>query len=265
MDYLIWKEEYNLGIEEIDKQHHHWSILINKLYEARNDSNAGKKITIAFNEMLCDMEQHFKTEESLLERNECPNVEKMQKAHKEVLDRAKKIDEEFKKNGDASDLMFFLKFLREYFVSHTQRVDREYMNYLKPKYIVWKKEYNFGIEEIDNHHNGIAELINVLYEKLVFKNGVDKEGILIAIDKLIDFSQMHFEYEEELVKKHDYHFMDELIKEHRDIISQLSEKKGDFLRTGKGLGADVMPFYRDWLITHTQGTDRKYLPFILTE
>lgn len=127
-------------------------------------------------------------------------------------------------------------------------------------YVVWKDEYDFGIPEIDKQHRGIARHINALYEAI--KIGGDKNEIQEALKKMIEFTRVHFKYEEELAAKHEYADLAVLKEEHIALINELNEKSRNFTMTGKDLLPDLLPFYREWLINHTQGTDKRYLPLI---
>lgn len=56
-------------------------------------------------------------------------------------------------------------------------------------YIVWKDSFNLGVKEIDEQHQLFAGYINELYD--VVQSG-NAEDIVPIINKLSDYSQLHF-------------------------------------------------------------------------
>src|SRR6185369_16889118 len=59
----------------------------------------------------------------------------------------------------------------------------------------WNVRYLVGIQEIDQHHKHLVELLNKTYDE--FREGAEIEKS--TIDELVDFSGYHFSYEERLM------------------------------------------------------------------
>ena len=62
----------------------------------------------------------------------------------------------------------------------------------------WNERYNIGIDVIDNQHRQILDYINAL-EHIRISGQRDK--IKEALDDLIDYTQSHFSFEENLLEQ----------------------------------------------------------------
>ncbi|MDD4409963.1 MAG: bacteriohemerythrin [Candidatus Pacebacteria bacterium] len=124
--------------------------------------------------------------------------------------------------------------------------------------ITWKPEYDLGIKEIDKQHEELIEIINHLNNSLhSLKSG---EGIYEIFSELERFSNYHQKFEEDYFKKFNYEYAEEHIKEHRLFLEYLSNLKSDALiHNNLHLAFKLLDFLEDWLITHEQGSDKKYV------
>jgi hemerythrin len=59
----------------------------------------------------------------------------------------------------------------------------------------WKEEYSVSIQEIDNQHKVIIDLLNDLYDAFLRKDHENKTGDIIS--RLTDYALMHFKVEEQ--------------------------------------------------------------------
>jgi len=89
------------------------------------------------------------------------------------------------------------------------------------------------------------------------------DAVLVGVvERLKDYTVKHFGHEEDLFAR--YGYPDE--SAHKDIHRKLVQKVLDFeaqLKSGKAkVTMDIMRFLKDWLITHIQGTDKRYAPFL---
>jgi hemerythrin len=128
-------------------------------------------------------------------------------------------------------------------------------------FIVWKSEYNFGIFEIDMQHLKLAGLINKLHES----RGESQEEKVVSkiLDELILYTQYHFEAEEASMEKYGYPGLAEHKMEHAALTAKVIEKKQEFIKIGIDMTMELLLFLKDWFLNHTQGSDRKYIPYIL--
>lgn len=126
--------------------------------------------------------------------------------------------------------------------------------------IIWRKEYNTNVREIDEQHQHLVHLINVLLaENETKKNPEVVKKVLI---ELIDYTKYHFSTEEEHMQKHDYLNYDEHVQFHKSLIDQIIKLLNE-LKTGKRLETkDLLDILKNWLITHIEKEDQKYSHFL---
>lgn len=68
--------------------------------------------------------------------------------------------------------------------------------------IAWSESFNLGIEEIDEQHKKLIELVNLVYYSI--NNKHSHFEILLIFNELKEYALYHLEYEEKLMKKLNY-------------------------------------------------------------
>lgn len=126
--------------------------------------------------------------------------------------------------------------------------------------IQWNQSFSVNINNIDNQHMKIVELINNLHDRM--KEGKGKEALATILNELTVYTVYHFKTEEELFRKHKYPDTDAHVLEHNNLVQQVVQLKSDF-ESGKALlTMDVMNFLKDWLSRHIAGSDKAYTAFL---
>ena len=127
----------------------------------------------------------------------------------------------------------------------------------------WSDSLSVGIVSIDDQHKVLIDLINKLFEQL--QTGSAKVGVGEALDKLIAYTETHFQYEEKLFARHDYAEQQEHQAIHRKLVDQVLEFQKQFQRGEQDVSLELMEFLKDWLLNHIKKTDRKYSSFLLSK
>ncbi len=126
--------------------------------------------------------------------------------------------------------------------------------------IKWDPDWNSGCTSIDQQHIELLKMCNELMNNLI--QGDYSNSFLLELDKLILHVKEHFEYEEEILRKHDYSDVvnhkkhhDELIAKAQDLVKK--SKEGYLLPIG------VTHFVLDdVLIKHLLKEDIKYFELL---
>lgn len=123
-------------------------------------------------------------------------------------------------------------------------------------YIEWKKTYNIGIDEVDEQHKGLVEILNELYEA----HHLGTASLIIdqTLIKLVNYTIYHFESEEKLFTKFNYEDAEKHVTEHKEFVDSIESfkmqaKKGNLL-----LSLKTLDYLKDWTITHILGTDKEF-------
>lgn len=127
----------------------------------------------------------------------------------------------------------------------------------------WDDNLSVGIEEIDQQHKILVELINRLYTAIVTST-TDKEihGIL---NELVQYTVIHFAVEESLMRIFNYPDYDTHKKHHEDLTHQVLDIQAKVLSGEKKVDLELLNFLRAWLTNHIMGEDKLYTPFFLNQ
>ncbi|MBS1144555.1 MAG: bacteriohemerythrin [Proteobacteria bacterium] len=120
--------------------------------------------------------------------------------------------------------------------------------------IIWDAKLETGIEVIDAQHQRIVEYINDLE---IAKMNLDKQKVNDIIEQLIDYTQSHFGFEEEMLEEAGYKFL----KPHKKVHELFIRRVTDFtMRSAKGedIVDELHSMLSKWLVNHIANEDRDY-------
>lgn len=125
-----WKEEYEMGISVIDKQHKYFVSLINELYDAILSGQTDKKLKEVLDKLIEYAKEHFDTEERYFDKFHYEGADEHKTKHKElkksVLDFQKRLKE------DKVIVSFNLvNFLEDWLSEHLKDMDFKYKDCFK--------------------------------------------------------------------------------------------------------------------------------------
>ncbi len=120
----------------------------------------------------------------------------------------------------------------------------------------WDENLMLGIKEIDEQHKTLVGMINDLHDAMSAGKGRIIMGDII--NKLLEYTRVHFKYEETMIEKHKYTDLLNHKKEHNSFIIQINNFKNDFDNGNTSLSIVVMNFLKEWLKCHILEIDKKY-------
>ena len=126
--------------------------------------------------------------------------------------------------------------------------------------ITWKDEYSVNVNEIDNQHKKIVELINNLHDNMMV--GKAKEIMSETLSELVDYTLYHFETEEKYFDQYNYPESELHKKLHNELVEQVGALQKRFESGERVLTIDVMNILRDWLNDHILGSDKEFGPYL---
>jgi hemerythrin-like metal-binding protein len=120
----------------------------------------------------------------------------------------------------------------------------------------WQPKYSVGIAQIDAQHQGLIKLINDLHTAMGAGQGKETAGKIL--DELVRYTEVHFNYEEGMLRLKGYSQLAAHQATHKKLTVQVVELREKY-RSGKlMLSMEVMRFLKDWLADHIMGHDHKY-------
>ena len=120
----------------------------------------------------------------------------------------------------------------------------------------WSPALSVGIEAIDAQHRQLFSLLNGFHQASTDES--DEALLREVVGELIDYTKIHFAFEETLLARHAYPDL----APHKDGHARLAKQVHQFASAanfGAGiLSAELYFFLRTWLNGHIRGTDRRY-------
>ncbi len=125
-----WRDEYSIGIKEIDEQHKRWVDILNELGTALLEFK-GPEVAESVLKRLFDFTmEHFATEERLFKKYNYPEEKEHKAEHAKLLAKVAKFKKEFARGNKmvGTDLMEYLK---NWFKDHVLTTDYRYVPFFK--------------------------------------------------------------------------------------------------------------------------------------
>jgi hemerythrin len=129
MTVIKWRDSYNTGVDQFDRDHHKIVELIDTMFVAIRDK-AGKEVTqSACNDVLSYAEYHFNNEEKAMKAADYPDIAEHIAEHERLTAEAKKLQTIIAGSFPEGANEFY-HFLREWLINHIQVCDKKYAPYL---------------------------------------------------------------------------------------------------------------------------------------
>jgi hemerythrin-like metal-binding protein len=126
--------------------------------------------------------------------------------------------------------------------------------------IVWIDNYSVGVKQFDDQHKTILNELNKLY--VAFESNSEAEDLLVVLKALIDYANVHFTTEEQVLEKYKYHDLDSQKIEHHLYQQKIESFLQRFEAEGHLVILETIGFLADWWMGHIQGCDREYTRFL---
>ena len=130
MTFFKWKDSFNIGIDEIDKQHKLLLKYLNDCYLQASDDKRSKIDIDLIDKLKAYVATHFRFEESLMLDKGYPKLDHHEKQHKYFESQISEFDNSYAE-GTERTAESVLAFLRDWFLKHILEQDKEYLSYVK--------------------------------------------------------------------------------------------------------------------------------------
>lgn len=126
----------------------------------------------------------------------------------------------------------------------------------------WNDKYLLNIEEIDDQHKMFFDL----WDKGIKQaNTNDHQQMTEVIAKLKDYVEIHFKYEEEMLRKVGYSHLDSHIAEHQFFIQKVNILQQELSYNNPLLFEKTAVFMKKWFLGHIIQSDRKYKDIVISD
>lgn len=129
-DPLPWQPGFELGIADVDLQHHFFANLINRLaHDLPRTVDAAQRGAL-LQELAAYARFHFISEENLMARAGYPALDVHRRHHNRLIDELSARLTRLAVKGGPQDADEVLAFLVQWFMGHTQHEDRDFAGFL---------------------------------------------------------------------------------------------------------------------------------------
>lgn len=119
--------------------------------------------------------------------------------------------------------------------------------------VTWSSEYNLGVEEIDEQHRSLVDLVNQVWAGIVSRS--ERGKVLELMLRLEQYTVAHFAAEEAYMEAIGYPGLDAHKQVHQQFIARVDAEKQAVLKGGQ-LTLGLVEFLKQWLLDHILGLDK---------
>ncbi len=133
---------------------------------------------------------------------------------------------------------------------------------IKSKLILPTK-YRLGFENWDDQHLKIISLLQEAVECKKKKGVYLSQELEVIFKSLLQYSRMHFEYEESKMIKMNYDASEDHIKEHRFFLEKVNQMYK--MKRNEQAVSELINFLTSWFYVHIQKIDRKFAEAVMQD
>ena len=126
--------------------------------------------------------------------------------------------------------------------------------------IVWFSGFSVKIEQFDDEHKRLVQLLNNLYDAMPL--GVANKILPTILHELVNYTKTHFKNEEAAFEKYNYPDAEAHKKEHDAFGKKLDRFYKSFNEGSVTLSEDVFNMLHEWVKDHIMQSDKAYTRFL---
>ncbi|HAI70115.1 MAG TPA: hemerythrin [Gammaproteobacteria bacterium] len=129
---------------------------------------------------------------------------------------------------------------------------------MEREFISWSDDLSVGIQELDEQHKVLIDLINRIFNEAFIKHNTSVASEVLT--ELVQYTIIHFSVEESLFRIFNYPPYEDHKAQHAELTSQVMALK-DKIEQGEEINVELLSFLRGWLKKHIVQEDKKYTSF----
>ena len=123
---IPWKDDYNLGIKEIDDQHKRFIEILNELYDAIKAMQVKEKVGVILDDLDAYTKLHFATEERYFEKFQYEDAASHAAEHRRFIDNMHGLGRaQFVNESEMA--LAFTDAMENWLIGHIALSDRKYV------------------------------------------------------------------------------------------------------------------------------------------
>lgn len=129
--------------------------------------------------------------------------------------------------------------------------------------IAWDDSLSVGIDEIDEQHKVLVRLLNDLNQAIKEHHG--NEACLAILDRLVDYTRIHFAVEEALMRIFEYPDYENHKAEHEELVEEVLAMRHEITHEERRISFKLLHFLKMWLTRHIMDSDKEYSEHFLSK
>lgn len=276
-----------LGVPQIDSEHQHLFSIMNKIMETleaeKEKTESGHAPGNAgsipgeedmhgleeYVEMLLDYgKNHFAHEEEYMEKINDPELPRQKREHAMFIQKMNMLDFQDLSNSEKRGILAdTLKYLTKWLYGHILGSDTMIGKIVHiseqakegEELCLFTEKYMTGIEEIDNEHRKLFDIIGEAFQLVENNNEYDiYDETMHILDELEDYTKTHFAHEEEYMKSVNYPDLRMQQRAHTVFLEKLEDKDlGENYENQREFLEEMLDFLYAWLGRHILQMDKK--------
>jgi hemerythrin len=130
MALIEWRDEFRIGIDEVDFEHQELIELINESYDEAKNGNCDLAVLGSLGDVFEKISAHFALEEKEMRALKYDQYEDHKEDHEQLLDSIRDIMDEYEENNILNEEEFGER-LKDWFVNHFSTKDARLHRFLQ--------------------------------------------------------------------------------------------------------------------------------------
>lgn len=132
MALLNWRDEYSIGVAQIDSEHRQLFDVINEFHDQQQGAIAANDILKMLNRLIKYSEQHFRNEEAIMRGEGYAGMDEHQQQHDKLVGAIFDIAADVEAGKSTIDMQLHT-FLKNWLLDHILLHDMNFADFLKAK------------------------------------------------------------------------------------------------------------------------------------
>jgi hemerythrin len=120
--------------------------------------------------------------------------------------------------------------------------------------LTWSHECIVGVQAMDDQHGILMDTLNEL--RILLVHSGDRRDISIQLERLIEFTQMHFQCEEQLLQHEGFPGLDEHRTAHVHLLARLYAALEQVNGDDAVHFSSLLAFLPSWYLEHVEKVDQ---------
>lgn len=122
--------------------------------------------------------------------------------------------------------------------------------------LTWSHQCIVGVQAMDDQHGILMDTLNDL--RLTLVRGANRREICLQLERLIEFTQMHFQSEEQLLLEQGFPGASEHRASHQTLLARLYSALEQVNREEPIHISSLLEFLPAWYLDHVEQLDQPY-------